>query len=541
VIQEWYVFAWLVFIVCAAAYGLLLLTLGDDLNVKMTFFLGFLGFRNLYEIIVRARYSAIFAQSRVYRPVTLILLLETVGVILGFVFLFIFNLPEITLVNIAVFSLVFLFINLKYINNGYKALGLSTPKISFKKLRYFRFPSGLNNMVAWNHMAYMLTQKSSSVFIVLILYGSLEGSLPTVFHLLSPLMTASTNWIHNFYFDFRRFRFSTFQGAMRVYYRPLLLVALVVGGVAAVMSIIALKFLMTWQLQVIYLPIAAFICLRAITSSAFFIKFEQVVIGISILYFVISVMLPSVVVIGSDLGDTKTLLVLIFAQLIALVFVLLVKDRFLTSQPSPGFVTYSAKQYDDLRLKIKDAADEFRGMIDSSLVKPSRFVYFLRQSLNFLSLFLDPRSGRFFLMIKKGRSISELALSMQGDVLALYKAGERDWEVFHADIANRFKGRKAHEFECEIYPWPREAIVKRGAIVDWPVMAEKVSGHTPQRELPDLSGLTCRELYLAAKRSAIYGKRVRICTKKGWRLYLVSATDSGGVITEVRLLGEPGT
>jgi hypothetical protein len=396
-------------------------------------------------------------------------------------------------------------------------------------------------MVAWNHMAYMLTQKSSSVFIVLILYGSLEGSLPTVFHLLSPLMTASTNWIHNFYFDFRRFRFSTFQGAMRVYYRPLLLVALVVGGTAAVMSIVTLKFLMTWQLQVIYLPMVVFICLRAITSATFFVKFEQVVIGISILYFVISVVLPSVVVLGSDLGDTKTLLVLAFAQLIALVFVLLVKDRFLTSQPSPKFVTYSAKQYDDLRLKLKSVTDEFTGMIDSSLVGPSKFVYFLRQSLTFVSLFLDPRTGKFFVMIKKGRSISEIASSMQGDVSSLHKAGENDWETFHVDFANRFKGRKAHEFECEIYPWPKEAIVKRGAIANWPVMAAKVSVHTPQQGLPDLSGLTCTELYLAAKRSAIYGKRVRISTKKGWRLYLVSATDTGGVITEVRLLGEPGT
>jgi hypothetical protein len=523
IVDDWYIFSWQIFVFSALVYLYLLFTSSLNISPMALVFLTLLGVRNLFDLVLRARYSAIFAYARVYRPMSSILFLETFGAINNFVFFYVFKSHTAVLSNIVVFSLLNTVINWHFVNKAYALHSFGLPKLSIGRLFRFSPPSGLLSAVAWNHFFYMLTQRSCSVLIVLVLHRSTEGALPIVFHLLSPLVTASTNWIQIFYFDFRKFRFSAFQRGLRNYYLPLMYVALGVGIIVSTFSIVSLKVLMTWQVTVIYLPLAIFLCARSVANTAFFVRFDQIIFGVSLVYLVLSLVIPATVIYLGSYSDPGALIILSLAQIISLLSIIFFKERYLRPRMQEKSYTTSPEQYERLREGSKNLNKEFMGRIDDKLVSLSRFIFLMSQEKDVEKFFIDRKTGVFFVLFSKEITRNDVVLLMQGDACHVKPTSIDDWFNFSHRLKARVVSQRNCDFECEIYA--NKSSLKNPGIKNSGILVRHIN----------LGAIEPRNIYSAARKSMVLGSKVRVSSCKSKRIYVQSGTDSMGIVQSVKL------
>jgi len=467
IIRDWYHFAWLCFAVTTVIYTGIFFFGGSSLkNSEAKFFL-LLGVVNLFELIPRSRYSAIFAQARVYRPQGSILLLETLCFALNLALYLYFRSPKALLIGLLLSKILIISVGWVYTSRAYHVHRLPIPRLLFARFKTPHLPSGITKINAWNHMFYMLMQRACSIFIILILYQSREGALPLVFHLIAPLITASTNWIQIFYFDFRKFRFSPFQTSLERYSHPLLIFSIAIGMFSSVVAIATLKALMSWQIQILYFPILIFICFRALANTRFFLKFDQIAFALSFVYFFSTVFLPSVIIYFGDYDDRGILFLMGASHLFALAVSFWPSQKTLFHGNNPTTVTRSPERYDELRIKKSAIYSEFIGRIDKVFTSSSRFSEKISSLQNVDTAFID-QSGTFFVLTKATNPAPEFARFFSGEVEFFRKSLPAEWPDYLKNCTQTLARGKPHKEEFEIYSPSREFIIKNRKFVELP-------------------------------------------------------------------------
>jgi len=535
IIRDWYHFSWLCFVVIAVIYsGIFFLGESNLKNFEAKIFL-LLGVVNLFELIPRSRYSAIFAQARVYRPQGSILLLEALCFALNLALYLYFRSPKALLIGLLLSKIFIVSVSWFYTSRAYHVHRLAIPNISSVRFKIPKLPSGINQTKAWNHMFYMLMQRACSVFIILILYQSREGALPLVFHLISPLITASTNWIQIFYFDFRKFRFSAFQVALERYNQPLLILSFGIGLSLALVAIATLKTLMSWQIQILYVPILIFMCFRSLANTRFFLKFDQIAFAFSSAYFVITVVIPSVVIYFGDYDDRAILFLMGVAHVFALAISFCDPQRILINRSNFNTITRSAERYDELRFKNLSIYSEFIGRIDKAFTSSSKFSEKLVAFKDVRIGFVD-QSGSFFVLTNATNLVPEFARLSFGEFEFFRKARPKEWLDFFSRCSQNVASEKSNYFEVDIFSRTRNFVIKDGKFKELPAKVPE-----PQQNLHRLASQFMEvqvdpgEVFRAVKRSLASGRRVRLNSVCRGSIYVRGSVDTDGILNGVKI------
>jgi hypothetical protein len=536
IISDWYNFSWLCFFVVASGYVCFYLSLNinkDSLIKDSALIL--LGVVNLFDMVSRSRYSAIFAQVRVYRPQVNILKIEALSFAINILLFFTFKSANAILWGVLLSKTLVASIGWHYTSRAYSIHRLAIPTLRMSKRKPINWPAGLGSASSWNHLFYMLMQRASSVFIVLVLYQSRDGALPLVFHVISPLMSASVNWVQIFYFDFRKFRFSPFQLGMRHYERPMLVVGLLIVLSASILAIATLGMTMSWQIQVLYLPLVLFICFRGIAGSRFFLKFDQKTFLISGAYFCLTVLLPILLTHLGDFGDRDILIFMTAGHVVALLGSYVIGSDALALQIDSNIVLRSAERYHYLRDKVGTLATEFSGVIDLKLTSVTRFADKLRAFGEPMVAYVD-RSGRFFIRLKEQDLILKFVRFFMGDVASFRTCKLPDWNTFYQEHTKSLFINKENLRFFEIFAEERNGgvhgnklLVKsnHGADQIWPFKRTAVESHD--------TGIDFGDLFHAARRSALSGRMVKLRCESKEAIYIFSSTAHDGLVSSVKL------
>jgi hypothetical protein len=539
VINDWYNFAWIVFSFCSIGYfGFFFLFFAQS-EVRTSLIFIFLGIANLFEIVSRGRYSAIFAQARVYRPQSSILGLEAFCFFLNVSIFFYFRNSAALLFGFFLSKILVLVFSWHFTSRAYKIHRLASPRLIWRRIISPRLPDGIMRINAWNHFFYMLLQRASSVFILLMLYQSSEGALPIVFHLVSTLVTASSNWIQIFYFDFRQFRLSSFKTGLERYVQPLLGVSVLIGISASLAAVITLKLMMSWQIQILYLPLMLFLITRGLANTRFFLMFDQLPFSISATYFSLTILAPSLLIYLGDYDDRSILGFMGTAQFIAFLVSFFVGKKSNRYSNGMGPVTYSAAYYQYIRSRELSASVEFVGCIDKSLTSPRRFGEKLANFPGRYKSYVD-QSGIFFMLLGNPSPPNELLMFFMGDVLYFNKSAKDQWEKVFSKHRNTINNYGSRSRLFEVYSADRSCHVKKGKLIFKSDQGLGLESHSNVSMAPSCAfDLDPGELFYAATRSAASGRMIRLRCVSQSDLYVFTSVAEDGLIKSVKIAVSP--
>ena len=535
IIRDWYNFAWLCFLALANIYIGLFFLSGSKLKTIEEIIFLLLGIVNLFELIPRSRYSAIFAQARIYRPQGSILLLETLCFAINLVLYLHFRSSKALLFGLLLSKLFIVSTNWHYTSRAYHVHRLGIPRMSSFRFKIPVLPPGIFQANAWNHMFYMLMQRASSIFIILILYQSKEGALPLVFHIIAPLITASTNWIQLFYFDFRKFRFSPFQLGLERYDQPLLMLSLCIGLLASTVAIFTLNALLSWQIRILYFPLLIFLCLRALANTRFFLKFDQIAFAFSFLYFFITLIIPSGIIYFGDYDDRGILFLIATAHLVALASSFFKSKKMLIQPRSSNIITLSQERYENLRSTKISNCGEFIGRIDMALISPLTFSEKLSALKGVFIAYVD-RTGVFFVLTKEEDFADKLARFSAGEVELFLKCRPEEWRKFFNLRCRKTSMSKSDIAEFEIYSADRKISIRKRKFIEPVTESSKdrsaaIPGIRRFFEIEVDPG----DVFRAVRRSLSSGRRVRLKSVNRESIYAKAAMDKDGIINNVKI------
>ena len=536
IISDWFVFSSQVFLIIALAYVFLFLEIAVTAQRSVSIFLLVLGLRNIFDLVFRSLYSAIFSRNRIYRPVGIVVLIQTAGVIVNVVLYLYFRSFFAISLSIILFSVINALVNWHYTNRAYAVFRISLPKFTWKRFLRFRWPPGIWRASAWNHMCYMLMQRASSVFILVILYQSAEGALPLVFHLISPLVTSSTNWVQAFYFDFRKFSASSLERGLRRYYWPIVYTSVLVGALSAALCVVFLWFLVSWQVRSLFIVLACFLIMRVLANSLLFLKFDKNALGLSTAYFMVSVLVPGFCFTLVDFSDAQILLTLFGCQLVCCLisFFYIGETNFSTHRRRVA--TLSCPVYNQQRAKLGSEFREFTGRIDSALTSPLNFLSRAASGSMVEAIFVDRKSGLFFMYVSAKTALSEMLLSLYGDVSYLCRCRGREWDSYYTRYValDSFLTKSFFKFSIfgdSIDAWVRDSrIVLRRKLID--MTADEFIVLTQQLATVTINS---SDIYYAAKRSASSGRPVELVRAVTRKIYLMASVNEDGVISNVEV------
>lgn len=269
--------------------------------------------RGCFDLISRCRYSGLFAVQRVYRPFVIVVALESLGILSAAASVYWFSYLNIAALLGASAILSFL-VEWRFASRDYLRLRIKEPR--FRLALILRLPVNLMRPAHFAHGLYMVSHKASSLYVLVTSYHAQWGALPLLFHLTSPVLNMSANWVQSLYFDFRRYRNSIFENLLSRFSWAVLKVSVVYGLLCGVLAAILIVTVITWQAYVLVPYFLLLVVTRAVSGAVVTSKFDHTTVAVPLFALLLSTGIPAIgLLFTSEASEQLTLSWLIGGQM----------------------------------------------------------------------------------------------------------------------------------------------------------------------------------------------------------------------------------